>query len=212
MTEDINDLIRRQQARKLAEAVLKKAAGPRSHRGDHTYLATSFKQRDDLPEKASIRKMSDKVVCNLAKLGLHEPVSLQMLPSLWWEARVDAAELGLVSEYGCGYVTLFMSSKRLAAIGFEVVDGPFEAWANIEVSRAILNEKPGKYWDATISNRPLLPVVDGAEPFAGYDDSYTSEALLAALDAGKTVKVHSGPFDTENDAHYALDLRWESPE
>lgn len=212
MTKDINELIRRQQARELADATLEKAAGSRGHRGGGAYLATSFKQRNDLPVTASIRKMSDTVVRNLAEIGLHEPVSLRMLPGRWWKAHVDAAEVGKLSEYGCAYVTLFLSSEQLSAIGFEVVDGPFEAWANREASQAILNENPGKYWDATISNRPLLPVVDGAEPFAGYDNGYKSETLLAALDAGKTVKVYGGPFDTADDAHYALDLRWESPE
>lgn len=86
-----------------------------------------------------------------------------------------------------------MSSKRLAGMGFVVVDGPFEAWANTDVARAILNENCGKYWDARISNRPLLPVIKRAEPYAGYDDAYTSEAILAALDAGQAVTVFSGP-------------------
>ena len=99
-----------------------------------------------------LRKMSDNVVRNLAEIGLHEPVSLQMLPGSWWKVHVDAAELNQVSEYGCGYVTLFMSSKRLAGMGFEVVDGPFQAWANTDVTRAILNENRGKYWDASFSN------------------------------------------------------------
>lgn len=212
MTQDINELIRHQQARELASATLKKAAGPQRHGGGGTYLTTSFKQRDDLPVTASLRKMSDNVVRNLAELGLHEPVSLQILPGRWWKVHVDAAEVGQVSEYGCCYVTLFMSSKRLTGMGFEVVDGPFEAWANTDVARAILKENQGKYWDARISNRPLLPVIKGTEPFHGYDDGYTSEDLLTALDAGKTVKAHSGPFDTAEDAHYALDVRWESPE
>lgn len=212
MTQDINELIRHQQARDLAEAMLEKAAGPRNYGGGGTYLVTSYKRRDDLPHTASLRKMSDNVVRNLAELGLHEPVSLQRLPGRWWKVHVDAAELNQASEYGGCYVTLFLSAERLAEIGIEVVDGPFEAWANVDVSRAILNENLGKYWDATISNRPLLPLVDGAEPFAGYDDGYTSEVLLAALADGRAVTVHSGPFDTKDDAHYALDVRWESPE
>jgi hypothetical protein len=213
VTEDINELIRIQRARELAAATLEKAAGRQTRGGrGGTYLTTSFKERDDLPVTASLRKMSDNVVRNLAELGLHEPVSLQMLPGRWWKVHVDAAELGQVREYGCCYVTLFMSSQRLAGMGFEVVDGPYEAWANTDVARAILNENLGKYWDAGISNRPVLPSTKETEPYHGYDDGYTSEALLAALDAGETVKIHSGPFDTADAAHYALDVRWESPE
>ena len=212
MTKDIKELMRRQQARVLAEETLKKAAGPSSHAGGGTYLATSFRQRDDLPVGASMRKMSENVVRNLAALGLHEPISLQRLQGRWWKVYVDAAALDQVREYGCCYVTLYMSSKRLAYLGFEVVDGPFEAWANPEVSRAMLNENAGKYWDATISNWPSLPIVDGAEPVVGADDGYTSEVLLAALDAGGTIKVFSGPFDIKDEADYAFDLRRESPE
>lgn len=51
----------------------------------------------------------------------------------------------------------------------------------------------GKFWDACISNRPLLPVVKGADLYVGYDNAYTSEELQAALDDGKTIKVYSGP-------------------
>ncbi len=209
---NIKQLIQLQQARELAAETLEQAAGGWSHSRGDTYLTTSFKERDDLPVTASLRKMSDNVVRNLAQLGLHEPVSLRILAGKWWKAHVDAAELDQVSEYGCCYVTLFMSSERLTHTGFEVVDGPFEAWANFDVSRAILKENPGKYWDARIAIRPLLPVIEGAEPYAAYDDAYTSETLLAALDAGQAVTVFSGPFDTEDAAHYALDVRWESPE
>lgn len=211
---NINDYLARQEANREAEGALRKAAGPSHRPVDQVpvVLATSFKQRDDLPVLASIRKMSEQVVRNLAKIGLHEPVSLQMLPNRWWKVNVDAAEVGQLSEYGCAYVTLFMSSDRLARIGSEVVDGPFEAWANIDVAEAILMENAGKFWDATISNRPMLPVVEGDDGYAGYDNAYSSEELLAALADRKTIKVYSGPYDTKDAAHYRLDVRWESPE
>jgi hypothetical protein len=203
-----------QEAIRLANEALDRASAPISSNvaQRHAYLATSFRQRDDLPALASIRKISDKVARNLAELGLHEPVSLQMLPRRWWKVNVDAAEVGKLSEYGCGYVTLFLSSERLAEIGFEVVDGPFEAWANVEIATAMLKESKGKFWDACISNRPLLPVVNDGELYGGYDNAYASEELLAALDEGKTIKVYSGPYDTKDAAHYRLDVRWESPE
>ena len=209
VNKDIDELTCNQPDRKPTGATLRSAS---AHTSGDTYLATSFGRRDDLPDDASIRKMSSKVALTLAKLGLNEPVSLRMLPGRWWKVNVDAAEVGQLWEYGCAYVTLILSSERLAAIGIEVVDGPFEDWANMEVSRAILGENSGKYWDACISNRPLLPVIDGAEQYAGYDNGYTSEDLLAALDAGKAVKIQSGPFEIEDDARYALDVRWEPPE
>ncbi len=203
-----------QESIRLASESIDKASAPIASNvaQRHVYLATSFKQRNDLPVAASIRKMSDKVVRNLAELGLHEPVSLRMLPGRWWKANVDAAEIGELREYGCGYVTLFLSSERLAEIGFEVVDGPFDDWANIDVATAMLKENKGKFWDACISNRPLLQVVNGGDLYAGYDNAYASEELLAALDDGKTIKVYSGPYDTKDAAHYRLDVRWESPE
>jgi len=211
----LDDYLARQEANRQAEDVIRKTTGTGHDQPDRrapVVLATSFKQRDDVPALTSIRRMSDKVVRNLAERGLHEPVSLSVLPGLWWEVNVDAAEVGKCSEYGCGYVTLFMSTETLTRIGFEVADGPFAAWANVDVARAMLTENPGKYWDATISNRPLLPVIEGAEPYASYDDGYTSEDLLTALGAGRAITVYGGPFNTKDDAHYALDVRWEVPE
>jgi hypothetical protein len=212
--ELLRDYERQQESIRLTNEAIDRASAPIASNmvQRHAYLATSFRQRDDLPALASIRKMSDKVVRNLAELGLHEPVSLRMLPGRWWKVNVDAAEIGQLREYGCGYVTLFLSSERLAEIGFEVIDGPFEAWANVEVATAMLKVCEGKFWDACISNGPLLPVVNGGELYAGNDNAYASEELQAALDDGKTIRVYSGPYDTKDAAHYRLDVRWESPE
>jgi hypothetical protein len=55
-------------------------------------------------------------------------------------------------------------------------------------------------------------VVEGADGYAGYDNAYSSEELLAALAEGKTIRVYSGPYETNDAAHYALDVRWEPPE
>lgn len=212
---DLKKYLAMQEANRLADEAITQASESRSSSQPAprpTCLVASFAKRSDVPENALLVRMAPKVIDALAAIGLYEPVSLNVLPGLWWKVNVDAAEVGQLSDYGCAFVTLFMSSERLKTIGFEVVDGPFEPWANVDVSRAILKENPEKYWDATISNRPLLPVVEGAESFAGYDNGYTSEALLAALDAGQTIHVYGGPYDSEDDARYALDLRWEVPE
>lgn len=212
MDERIDNLIKQYKAGQLTAETLHAAAGEQVNRRAGTYLTSSFERRADLPVTASLRRMSSAVACKLAEQGMREPVSLQRLPNRWWKVHVDAAEVGKVSEYGCAFVTLLLPTESLAEMGFEVVDGPFRDWENTDVSRAILNANPGKFWDAIISNFPLLPVGNRAELFAGYDDAYPSEKLLAALDEGKTISVHSGPFETAEDAHYAIDLRWESPE
>lgn len=212
---DLNEYLAIQKANQLAEETLAKASereSPSRLVSRPTCLVTSFAKRSDVPEGTLLVKMTPKVINALAAMGLHEPISLKVLPGRWWKVNVDAAEVGECSEYGARFVTLFLTSEQLAEIGFEVVDGPFEPWANVDVSRAILKRSPGKYWDASISNRPLLPVVEGTGSCACSDDGYTSEDLLAALDAGQTITVFSGPYDTKDKAHYALDLRWEVPE
>lgn len=212
MDKRIDELIRLYKARELTAATLTAAAeGPLNSRGG-TYLTSSFARRDDLPITASLRRMSDAVARGLAERGSHEPVSLKTLPGCWWLVNVDAVEIGDVGEYGCAYVKRVLSSEQLANMGFEVVGGPFADWENVDVAEAILKQNSGKFWDARISNRSLLATPEPNNPTSAYDDAYTSETLLAALKDGKVITVFSGPFNTADDAHYALDLRWESPE
>lgn len=211
---DLEKYLAIQRAKEIADKTITQAAERTGAQwpAPPTCLVSSFAKRSDVPYGTQLVRMAPNVEAALAGKGLYEPISLSRLPGYWWKANADAAEVGQFSEYGCRFVTLFLSSERLATTGYEVVDGPFEPWANVDVARAMLSEKHGKYWDANISNRPLLPVVEGTEPYEGRDNSYSSEALLVALDEGKTIKIYSGPYDTEDAAHYALDLRWESPE
>ncbi len=211
MGKKIDDLLRQQQAKVLTSEALETASGSNFQTRGGTYLTSSFKQPDTLPATASLRRMSLTVALRLAEMGLREPVSLQELPNRWWTVNIDAAELGLTSEYGEAFVSRILSTEELAERGFEVLEGPFRAWENKKVAEAILAKYPEKFWDATISNRPLLPVIDGQERFSGYDDAYSSEALLDALKSGATITVYNGPFTTADDAHYALDVRWETP-
>jgi len=177
-----------------------------------TYLVSDFRQRDDLPTTASLRRMSNTVAKKLAELGFRDPVSLQSVPNRWWKVKIDAAEVGLVSEYGCAMVTRMLSTDKLRETGFEVEDGPFHAWENDEVSRAILNQHPGRFWDARILRVDTKPSDNGRPHVSGEDNGYTSEALIAALEQGDSIQVFSGPFKSQDDAHYALDVRWEVPD
>lgn len=178
-------------------------------------LVTSFAERADLPSGALLCRMSAEVAVRLAGMGLHEPVSLRGLPGRWWVVDVDAAaENPNFEPGGCAVrkvVTTEDIQHRYSAYYCQAIEGPYEPWANIKVAKAILDREHGKYWDACISNRPMLPVVEG-ESFSGSDNAYSSDDLLAALIGGKYIVVYSGPYQVKDDAHYALDVRWESPE
>lgn len=213
--ERLNALMQAQQARRETEEVIAAVSGQsgqsgQAHRG--TYLVSGFETRSDLPASASLRRMTSGVACQLAEMGWLEPVSLQAMPPSWWTVKIDAAEVGVLSEYGCALVTRTLSSSKLADIGFEVVGGPFRDWENDEVSRCILTSHPGKFWDARAYAFPSAESGQKSLPFSGSDNAFTSEQLLMALNAGHPIQVFSGPYQTQEDAHYALDIRWEVPD
>lgn len=211
MDKQLEERIRAHNARRQADEAIRALGNIDSSAAGGTYLVSDFRRRDDLPTTASLRRMSTTVAKKLAEMGLREPVSLQSVTNRWWKVKVDAAELGLVSEYGNAFVTRILSTKQVMDQGFEVEDGPFAAWENNEVSRAILRGQPGKFWDARIYQVAMKPGEHGQPYFFGADNGYTSEALIAALDQGDSIQVFSGPFESQDDAHYALDVRWEVP-
>ena len=212
MSDSQQERLRAQQARRQAEESIRDLANLAHSAAGGTYLVSDFRRRDDLPATACLRRMSNTVAKKLAELGLREPVSLRSMPGRWWKVRIDAAEVGLVSDYGCAMVTRMLSTAQLMEIGFEVEDGPFKAWENGEVSRAILQQHPNKYWDARIYQVGIKPSGQGEPHVSGGDNAYASEALTAALDQGDSIQVFSGPYESQDDAHYAMDVRWEVPE
>lgn len=201
-----------QQASHQAYKVIRDIAGLSPNAEGGTYLVSDFSRRDDLPVIASLRRMSSTVAKKLAAMGLKQPISLQLLPNRWWKVAMDAAEVGLVSEYGNAFVSRIMSTEALMHQGFEVEDGPFIVWENQDISKAILNSYPGKFWDARIIQVAEKPDEQGQLHYSGSDNGHTSEALMAALDLGDSIQVFSGPYESEDDARYALDVRWEVPD
>lgn len=213
MDKRLHDLMLQKQARVSAENAITQVSGRKGNTFVGTYLVNDFGRRYDLPETALLRRMSSAVARRLAERGLREPISLEALPNFWWKVNLDAVEVGLVSKYGCGFVSRMLSTASLMKKGFEVTDGPFSAWENADVSRAILNDFPGMFWDARIFKSAVVPVQGGRDqPFSGYDDAYPSERLLMALEQGDSIEVFGGPFGYESDARYALDVRWEVPD
>lgn len=212
MDKRLAKLMLEYQARQGAAAVIKKGAGHGSNAACGTYLVNDFRRRDELPVTSSLRKMSIEVAKNLAELGLREPISLQALPNLWWRVYVDAAEEGLLTEYGNGFVKRTLSTNDLMSMGSEVIDGPFAAWETPEVSRAILARHPEKFWDSRITSSSTVQAAQLELPFSATDDGHSSETLLSALDRGDAIQVFGGPYEAADDARYALDVRWEVPD
>lgn len=66
----------------------------------------------------------------------------------------------------------------------------------------------GKYWWARGETRQVYP---NAGP-GSYDSPRSTQEIFDDIASGFDVCVMDGPFETRGEAHYALDLAWESPE
>ena len=63
-----------------------------------------------------------------------------------------------------------------------------------------LSDFAGKWWYATASETPYCC------------GAYSTEQVAGFLAQGKSVRAIQGPFDTEGQAEYALDVSWEAPD
>jgi hypothetical protein len=130
---NLNEYLAGQEAIRLADKAIKTAAGPaRSSRvARPVVLATSFAKRSDLPEGTLICKLLPSVVKALSAIGLHEPVSLTVLPGKWWVANVDQAAEDPNFESGCCTVRVVVSTEQLqfhyGGYYCELIDGPFDS-------------------------------------------------------------------------------------
>lgn len=130
---DLNKYWAQQEAIRLADAALSKAAGPSVNSIDlrPTCLVTSFSKRSDVPSGTHLIKMSTKVGDALSDMGLHEPVSLKLLPGLWWVAQVDASvDNPNFEEGGCTteiVATTEVLAGRYSSAYCEVTRGPFNS-------------------------------------------------------------------------------------
>jgi len=95
-----------------------------------TCLVTSFGERSDVPAGTIMVKMSPRVVDALNIMGLHEPVSLKLLPGMWWVVRVDVSSDNPNIEAGGATMEVVTATEQLihhyCAAYCEVINGPFE--------------------------------------------------------------------------------------
>lgn len=232
---DLNKFLAEQEARRLADAALAKAAGPSTSYvvSRQVCLVTSFAKRSDIPFGTSLVKMSSNVLDALDTMGLHEPVSLSLLPGQWWVASVDASvDNPNFEEGGCTTVVIATTevlSRRYSSAYCEVTRGPFSSRDEIDgycfatetFDRGRLGEKARVLvipcWSAKrLTDKgmsepfPLSALLDKWWVCGMGGGVYSTESLAVGPDLGH--RITDGPFDSKKDADYAFDVLWESPE
>lgn len=139
-TPDITKYLAQQKAFQLAQVTLSKAAGLSLDQSQFrpVCLVANFSKRSDVPAGASLVKMSRKVIETLSAMGLSEPLSLKLLPGVWWVAQVDASINNPNVEPGCATTQVTATSEVLAshysAAFCEVIDGPFSSLDEIGIA------------------------------------------------------------------------------
>ena len=199
-------------------------------------LVTNFAERADLPPGTLLCRISAEVAAKLDVLGLHEPISLRQLPGKWWIANVDMASVNPVIEAGGGMATVIASSEALASEYAgnycAVVGGPFNSREEVDGGFFVTNQFDSKM----VGDRAQLCLIPNwmvrrlAEkglvepiPFSAMSEKwwvcgtgggvYRTADIESALCSGKFFpRITDGPFDTKEQADYAFDLLWESPE
>jgi len=241
MTKSRNELIRedqlRQESQRLAGEAIERAAGPVLRQDDNRlgYLVTYFNKRTDVPEFAVLRKMVPEVARNLEASGLHEPISLRALAGKWWVALVDASfEYPNMEPGGCALRKLATSEELIGLYsGYycEVLAGPFDRPED-SIACFFVNEGDRSYRDphASYCELPRWIVsrlekrgMNAPIPFAALAGKYwvcgmsggvwKTEDIERVLRSGTfSDHITDGPFDSRDDADYAFDVLWESPE
>ena len=180
--------------------------------------------------------MSSPVAVRLRALGFEQPVQLDALPGKWWSIRADLAALGFVSEPGCGFARTTASTEAIAGhfclYWRDIQAGPFDC---AEDSGAVYLAAPDAEvaWlgdgatvvrvPSWISRRLIERGLDEPVPLRKLAGKYwvcglgggscsTAELEDRLRRDPASVNITHGPFDREEDAQYAFDLMWESPE
>lgn len=232
---NLNKLMAEQAARRLADATLAQAAGPTECNvaSSPVCLVTRFAKRSDMPETTSQIKMSAKVVHALGIKGLQEPVSLRLLPSLWWVAQVDVSSDNPNFEAGGASTEVVTTTEKLihhySYAYCEVTHGPYGSrdevdgfcFASETFDRRTLGERARVIIVPARSERRLeergltepipLSALLGKWWVCGLGDGVRLTEDLASATHG-LLRITDGPFEAKEDADYVFDVMWESPE
>lgn len=180
--------------------------------------------------------MTSAVAARLRALGFEQPVVLGSLPGKWWSIHADLAALDVTREPGCGFAQTMASSEAIAGhfalYWREILAGPFDAaedgqavyLAAPDTNVAWLGERAlvqaispwiSKSLNKRGFNEPVpLTKLAGLYWVCGLGGGWCTTAELEARIRRHpgAVNITHGPFDSEEDAQYAFDVMWESPE
>lgn len=176
------------------------------------------------------------VASRLRTLGLEQPIALDDLPGKWWLIHADLAALGKVSEPGCGYAQTIASTEDIGGhygnYWMEILGGPFEAAEDGDAvylasqgtdvswlgAAATVNRVSPWIARSLIARGLCEPVpltrLSGMYWVCGLGGGCCSTAELDSRirSSAGSVDITHGPFEHEEDAQYAFDVMWESPE
>ncbi len=180
--------------------------------------------------------MAAAVGARLRALGYEQPVELDALAGRWWSIRADLAALGSTSEPGCGYGQTMATTESIAQhfslYWLEIIAGPFErgddhsavylasrdldvAWLGQDAT--VIKVAPwisGSLRDRGIEEPAQLASLAGKYWVCGKGGGFCSTAELEQRlrRDPAAVSITHGPFDREEEAQYAFDVMWESPD
>ena len=232
---DQNRLLAEQEANRIAGAAMAKAAEPSPTHivSRPVCLVTNFAPRDDLPLGTLLTKMSPVVVATLANMGLHEPVSLKLLPNKWWIAQADASTDNPNFEAGGATIEVIADTKMLtlhySTAYCVVTHGPYCSRDEIDGFCFVSDEFDHLHLGTQASVIRIPSWIAKRLADLGMPEPIPASTLLGkwwvcGMGGGViqtenlTVQpplrhpITDGPFKSKEDADYAFDALWESPE
>jgi hypothetical protein len=232
---DAKYLLAEQNATRIARDAIAKATGPSTSNvvSRSVCLVTNFGQRPDLPVGTALIKMATVVVETLANMGLHEPVSLKLLPDSWWVAHADASTDNPNFEAGGGTIEVIADTEMLtyhySTAYCEVTHGPYGSRDEVDgccfASEKFDRRRLGKNanvilipsWSAkALADQGVFEPIPASTLWGKWwvcgmgGGVVQTENLVIQRSIGH--HITDGPFDTKEDADYAFDVLWESPE
>ncbi len=178
--------------------------------------------------------MNEAVARRLHSIGFTAPIAIDALPGKWWTLNVDLAALDEAWETGCATQQVDATTEQIEShyvlYYCEVVAGPFNQpdaveatyLASADCDREWLGNRASALTIPFLVARRLatqglvepvvLSALAGKYWVCGMSGGVCSTDELVARIGNYGHRITDGPFNLKEDADYAFDVLWESPE